>query len=597
MRGSPSVLSERPNGLILVAHEVLKAITQEEMLAALPAGYEALPREVIHLRSFSVNHSELAGADWGLARRGQEDDERQIQAAIAAHPTWRVQYFGAAPIPAAMCLGHFVGGMVPLDVYQQRHDTNTWEWTSAARSPKMRFRRYDLPRDRLSAEGDILLRVSISHRIDATDTAEVVPRHLGDFAIELVAPNEDVLQSLADVDAVIERFDQFIDWAHEFRPNTRIHVFAAVPVGVAFRLGTRINPTIHSPVQTYQFSKSASPRYIKALVLQERTEQLAPLTAEELEAAALYRVEIAGELSRIQDAARELQRRDQQQLSRNWLTALFPEVDSAAFCGPILTLKKIHETRLNDSAVDMTVTSVADGFRFDDLSRSWQLDDRLLLTISRRFNDSADARQAGRLLLLHEGVHLASHGLTEATAGQIRRFPKIVEEVDYQADTWAFLHEFALNQLLQGEPSLDSRRAFQQIIQIALETFWAFDERADHERIEIRRLNRYLIWYWQQLRVEKCASLPEILNVLGSRPLIEIAGPRIYSSENRVFYSLDPNTFDEPELGVLFDQRVIRYGHAPGSRVKDILVGFRERDGSKIRWAAKTIFDQLWNQP
>jgi hypothetical protein len=106
-------------------------------------------------------------------------------------------------------------------------------------------------------------------------------------------------------------------------------------------------------------------------------------------------------------------------------------------------------------------------------------------------------------------------------------------------------------------------------------------------------MNRYLIWYWQQLRLEKCNSLSDILDILAQKPLIEIAGPRVSSTENRTFYLLEEGWFNQPEFCILQGNRVHRYGSAPGARVQEILVGFRERNGSKIKFALKSIFDQL----
>ena len=61
----------------------------------------------------------------------------------------------------------------------------------------------------------------------------------------------------------------------------------------------------------------------------------------------------------------------------------------------------------------------------------------------------------------------------------------------------------------------------------------------------------------------------------------------------RVYYALDRAKFDEPELCVVHRQRIVRYSHAPGARVKDVLVGFRERNKNKIREALKSISDQI----
>jgi hypothetical protein len=46
-------------------------------------------------------------------------------------------------------------------------------------------------------------------------------------------------------------------------------------------------------------------------------------------------------------------------------------------------------------------------------------------------------------------------------------------------------------------------------------------------------------------------------------------------------------------LGPLYNQRIVRYVHAPSARVKDILLGFRDQDKSRIREALKSISDQI----
>jgi hypothetical protein len=583
-----------PNGIILVAHEILAQITQEDMLAALPPEYRSLPRETVHLKAVSAKLSELAGFDWTSARRLQANEVcTRLQPLIDSNPTWRVQYFGAAPIPLAMDLGYLIGGWASVDVYQQRHDTNSWNWSQVSQSSKVQFREIELSKERIAAEGHVVIRLSISHPIDVSETTAVIPTSLGEIDIALLSPNEDALESEADLAAVKEQFDKVVDWAHAARPNAELHVFAAVTVGAAFRLGMAINPTIHSPVHTYQYSKTSSPRYEHALVLQHVGQAVKLLSPDQVAAAASLRAQIGEELDRIRLIATDLRARDQANLSQSWLQAALPVANTECLCCPIRELAKIFDTPLVDSSVDLIATATSDSFCYDAPSRMWRFDDGFLAALVEQFADPSDRRQAGRLLLLHEGVHLESHGLTGATAPQVRRFPKIVEELDYQADVWAFVHDYVI-QMAGMTPSDEETRAFFiNVVIVALDTFWAFDAEGDQHRIEIRRLNRYLIWYWQLLRLEDSSDLASVLRVLTNRPVIEIAGPKVESSDNRVFYSLDPAKFNEPELGLLYRQRIIRYGHAPGARVKDVLLAFRERDKSKIRDALKSIYDQV----
>src|SRR5690606_5018219 len=104
------------------------------------------------------------------------------------------------------------------------------------------------------------------------------------------------------------------------------------------------------------------------------------------------------------------------------------ELPGIAALGPVLT------------SVDLERTEV-DGFRFDRDASVWLLSDDLLLAITRRLETEVDRRAAARLFFLHEGLHEQVHGLSGAMSPSVGRFPRVLEELDYQADAWALLHE------------------------------------------------------------------------------------------------------------------------------------------------------------
>jgi hypothetical protein len=198
------------------------------------------------------------------------------------------------------------------------------------------------------------------------------------------------------------------------------------------------------------------------------------------------------------------------------------------------------------------------------------------------------------MLFFHEALHIKTHRLTEATASAIRRFPKILEDVDYQADVWAMLHEFAFTKHFHPAEAADDRALFLEIARTAVETMWAFDAGLHElERMEVRRVNRYLIWYWQRLHLERCTSLAEIATVLSKKPLIELAGPRVEVDGDRVFYQLAPPWGTELELAARLDHNgIVRHGSGGATEVPALISGFRARDGEKIRLVLKGIVDQ-----
>src|SRR5258708_30184853 len=128
-----------------------------------------------------------------------------------------------------------------------------------------------------------------------------------------------------------------------------------------------------------------------------------------------------------------------------------------------------------NSSVDLITTATPDSFYYDPPGQLWLFDDRFLAALVDEFPESSDRRQAGRLLLLHEGVHLASHRLTGATAPQVTRFPNIVERLDYQADVWAFTHDYAICMSGNNPSEEEARTFFIKVVTVALNTFWAFD--------------------------------------------------------------------------------------------------------------------------
>jgi len=61
--------------------------------------------------------------------------------------------------------------------------------------------------------------------------------------------------------------------------------------------------------------------------------------------------------------------------------------------------------------------------------------------LNRRLTNTKDVDRAIRVVLIHEGLHYYQHNLSQVTVEGIGRFPKIVEDADYQADIYAILYE------------------------------------------------------------------------------------------------------------------------------------------------------------
>jgi hypothetical protein len=112
--------------------------------------------------------------------------------------------------------------------------------------------------------------------------------------------------------------------------------------------------------------------------------------------------------------------------------------------------------------------------------------------------------------------------------------------------------------------------------------------------VQVRRLNRYLIWYWQRLALETVDTAQQAARVLGTEPVLEISGPRIGTSRGRVMFDLDRSHLESIELGVLVDGfRIVRVGSRAGARVGALLDAIRLGDEATFVSALRGVFDSV----
>ncbi|MDC3956340.1 SAVED domain-containing protein [Polyangium jinanense] len=257
-----------PNRLLVVTQPVLGAIGPEEIKRTLPrsqsaAGWDSA--EVAPIRATLGDSYEL---DWSAL---QAEQERLFDETLKPQLAGRkgFAYFGFAPIPLAIHLGYLVENRFEIDLYQLNHSKSKWVNTPDKPSPKRSaLKPMQLPEHGSTDKGPIVIRVSTSARISPEETAEIVPRSLFDLDIALVEPHPDALETGGTLAEVVEAFNLGIARLRALFPNrTAIHLFTAVPVGLAFRLGTLINPTMYRGVVTYQYAVKKSPRYQRAIVL------------------------------------------------------------------------------------------------------------------------------------------------------------------------------------------------------------------------------------------------------------------------------------------------------------------------------------------
>lgn len=588
--------NQQPIGLILLAHPEQVAITDREMTEALPKEWLSLPRTSVTLDILAEARKAISTGDWYPAQRRQEALFRELLVpAMEKHPDHTIIYFGSAPVPLAIHLGALLSTWRQVDLIPHHHIRRTWGWFphEAGHEPEVVCAGMPDYKDR--SPGEALIRVSTSHPVDPLLTRRVVASALVEIDIGLKNPREDAFASLSEMLSVAAEFRRALDLIGDhFSGVSRVHLFASVQPGIAMLLGAQISSTMHLPVQTYQYTRSADPPHHPAVLVNAKIRAELPLlTAEQQALAAEDRKNLTRDLERIKGFAQR-ETRDGHSV---WLANVLSETDQReCFGGSWHHLPPLWHIPLATTSVDTSLQDVPDSFRLHN--GQWQVDDRWLAHLATRIPDRSQRQRALRMLLLHEGLHRGPQGVTRATSRQVGRFPKVLEEVDYQADVWALLYERALSEIESPSAVNPPQNFFMDAIRTAIETMWAFDmDDAPLQEIQVRRLSRYLIWYWQYLLLERGTgrasemTLLEAVRILAERPQLELAGPRLCTHDERLFFSLDPSQMRTPELAIYHRGKFHRDGARDDLSFAELLASFSERDTDRILSVLRAAVD------
>ncbi|WNG16855.1 SAVED domain-containing protein [Cystobacter fuscus] len=590
----------RPKGLILLSQPEQLRIAPEQMVEALPESWRQLHHRDVELDLAEVSREALQTQDWSTAQRTLEERfRREFVPLREKFPGYAVVYFGSAPIPLTVLVGFLLETWQRVVIIPHHHTQRRWAWVEEPGKPPARLIPPALPLERDRTPGEAVIRVSTSHRVDPQMTRAIVPDALLEIDLALEHPSEDAFTRLEEMEAVAGAFRELLnDLGNRFQGIHRIHLFASVQPGMALLLGAQISKTMHPPVQTYQYMRHAQvgPYHVPAVEVNRAPRaQPRPLTPEEQERAARDREKLERDLERMQALAE----RWKPPTTDDWLEGLFPSARKRLeFCAPWRHLPTLYGTPLLKTRVDVDTRSVEDSFRLAPPLNVWRIDDHWLERLASRLPDEAERASALRMLVLHELAHRGTQTLTRTSSQEIGRFPRVLEEIDFQADVWAMLHEYELTRTETPRQVENAPRFFLSLVHRATECMWAFNEGPPLRDLQVRRLNRYLIWYWMSLLLERLdmrshgGTLDAVLSVLAQRPSLELAGPSLRTQGERIFFDLDPKRMMTPELAVYHEGKLHRHGPRPGFSIDALLDGVRERDGAKILDSLRGAFEQ-----
>src|SRR5690606_5791209 len=117
-------------------------------------------------------------------------------------------------------------------------------------------------------DGDVALRVHTSYRIAPETTHQALKEAIRDADVRTQRHHPDALKSSWDLDTAAQQYTQALIDSCNAYPRAQIrHLFASVPVGLALLMGAAINPSIHTPVQTWKYMSGRTSRYRRAILI------------------------------------------------------------------------------------------------------------------------------------------------------------------------------------------------------------------------------------------------------------------------------------------------------------------------------------------
>jgi hypothetical protein len=583
-----------PSGLIIIVHSGLRKITMEEVLGALPIEYLSIDRRVAEIGDIIPLGTERDHHWASFAGRLKREYYEKVEPLFQEFPSYQILYFGLSHIPLTMYLGHLVGDIRKVWIYQYRNAENTWKWEEdEAMFSSADFVPMNLPKEKIHGPQEAVIRLGSYVSIDPVDTRLIVSVAAKEVDINLQTAGPHILSSRKKAEQLANEFYRAVHAICDMIPDLKVlHVFAAVPCGVAFLCGQFISPNKDIPASIYHFKKEDSPKYRFALKLRSTSAPKLVLTTDLLETISGLRHKI------IQQFEDLLRPKVAESISSEttWLPVLISKAGKRFFDYPGWTgFAAIEDTNLRDDQV--MDHENPEGLDENYENGKWYFSNSLLYALLMRLEDESLVLRAVRLFLLHEALHYTTHKVTSKNSKRIGQFPKSVETLDYQADVYALIHEVVLFSDFSKDTFQMCREAFLVAIDLMLETMWAFDDQETLEEMQPRRINRYLIWQLQYVKIshESCKRLEDILEILCQKPDIEIKGLELsIDTEERLIASLVPHNVGRLGIGVIMNQQFRRFGFDEDIlNLKTLLEGFVNRDSKSIRAVLKGLYDTI----
>ena len=191
---------------------------------------------------------------------------RNISSLLRAHPDATVAYFGIAHIPLVMHAGAAASTKQAIRLYELEGASGQWEpLLDDGPAPDLGVELVDMGGPDGAAHA--VIRVEVSAKVAIADVEASLDQPCRHFVIRVGDPKRGVVSHQDQARAIAHKFREALDHVHNANPKAVQHIFAAVPVSVAFRMGQMVSKTMHRSVCAYNYSQRSDPPYHWAIDL------------------------------------------------------------------------------------------------------------------------------------------------------------------------------------------------------------------------------------------------------------------------------------------------------------------------------------------
>jgi hypothetical protein len=202
---------------------------------------------------------------WEAAKGEAKTFYQEIKEAIKLNEYSRVCVFSLSHIPLLIYLGFLIGDKIPVTTFQYSRDANHW----VGCNPDGKSRLGELQvLSTARGEKQLIVSISVSAPVHQEDIKEALGASLENYDelhIRVDNPKIDSVLYIEEVKQVQAAFKHSVEEMHGHKRYEEIHLFVAVPAGLAIEIGRSINPSMWCHVNTYNYRFRETPKYQFAL--------------------------------------------------------------------------------------------------------------------------------------------------------------------------------------------------------------------------------------------------------------------------------------------------------------------------------------------